>query len=257
MPEEYLPSSSPRVLAEVGFPPFATIIDFSVPSMARSGEPINISILTENTGDLYGSCYIDLWDADTGELLFRSQDAEFGAGLQALFTTTLIMPNHDLELIVQTHHDDNTTIDDIQQKRIPLLVQVITALSINIEPPIIETGGIYTQSGRLTRVDDGAGLGGERISLRRDGVEIVWVVTDGAGNYSSQLTAPVTPRSYACQSFYDGNINLGYANTVSDTMEFVIPYIPLPQLTTFQWVALIVSLFTGGILAFGYIRRKE
>ncbi len=257
--QEYLRSQSPLTTLTVGSPPFGKIIEFGVPLGLRSGDPIQMTVLVKNTGDLYGSFYIDLWDADTGERLWRSTELGFGPGEQAGFyvikAEAPLMPNRALELIVQTHHDGE--IDDMRQKRIPLLEleQIATALSINIEPSIVALDGSYIHYGRLTRADTGIGLAGELVSLLRKDVEIVQVITDEAGNYSSQLIAPSIPGKYSCQSLYDGNTPLGYVGAVSNTVAFEIPPIALPGLPWWQW-ALIGLAAVAGIGAIYKVAKR-
>ncbi len=212
---ELLESYSPIRSLQVGSPPFGEIVYFRVPAAARSGEPVGTSTMIKNTGDLHGSFYITLWDAETGDKLFQSGKVGIGPGAQADFSFTgadgPTMPNRALELLVQSHHDGGY--DDLEQKRIPLLVAIATALSLSLNPELVSPGGTYTYSGKLTRTDTGGGVGGQGIILERYEAA-TWVMkksvtTDEAGNYNGSVVAPTELGQYDCRTRYLGIIILG------------------------------------------------
>ncbi len=257
MPAEFLESRSVGAALVVGYPPFGEIVYFRVPAAARNGEPVGTSTMVKNTGDLHGNFYISLWDASTGAKLFQSGKVGIGPGAQADFSFTgaggPTMPNRDLELLVQTHH--NGEYDDLVQKRVPLLAEIATALSISIEPPIVARGESYLQKGRLTRTDTGAGLGGEKIFFYRNDVLLPGSdETDGEGYYSLSIVAPTDVGTYSCYSRFLSRVELGYAGAVSDTVAFTIP--PFPELAWWQWGLLVAWGIIGGVgVALGRKKR--
>ena len=183
------------------------IVDFRVPPAAEVGEIIGptvepLAIGVRNVGSIAGSIKLRIRDLDGGTLWIGSKTLavnEYGWIYPAI---NYPMPNRDFKLRAESYR--NGVVDSYQDQTITLIVRVDTDTTLTLAPPSIEPGGIYHYTGRLTRADTGAGLGGMEIIARREGVEMARSTTDSAGNYDISATAPTTIGTFNCQAVFPG-----------------------------------------------------
>ncbi len=201
----YLPASAIKTLT-VGVSR-AEVVDFRVTPAAEVGEIVGptsnpTAIGIRNVGSLAGSIPLRIRDLDGGTIWTGSITLavnEFGWVYPAL---NYPMPSHDLRLRAEAYH--NSIVDSFIDKTVTLITQVITAITLTLQPSSVEPGGRYLYQGKLTRVDTGAGLGGMAIIARRDGVDVGTDTTNSLGNYDIAVTAPSTTGSFSCQAVFPG-----------------------------------------------------
>jgi len=127
------------------------------------------------------------------------------------------MPAHDLRLRAEAYHDD--IVDSYMDKTITLVIKVETNITLTLQPSAIEPGGTYHYTGRLTRLDTGAGLAGMEIIARRQEAG-VWVevgrgTTDTEGYYDIAATAPTQTGTFNCEATFPGVVPFEAATTMT------------------------------------------
>jgi len=205
----------------------AEIVDFRVPPAAEVGEIIGsttepLAIGVRNIGSLAGSIPLRIRDLDGSTLWIGSITLavnEYGWIYPAI---NYPMPNRDFRLRAEAYH--NGVIDSYQDKTITLIVQINTGITVTLVPASVEPGGVYRYTGKLKRVDTGAGLGGMTVIARREGVEVGRGTTDSVGNYDITATAPTTIGVFNCQAAFPGVIPFA-ASTAQANLGIGIPAI--------------------------------
>ncbi len=185
--------------------------DFRVPPGAEVGDIIGsatepLAIGVRNVGSLAGAISLRIRDLDgatiwTGSITLAIDEFDWIYPAPAY-----PMPASDLRLRAEAYHD--TVVDSYFDRTIVLIVRVDTETTLTLAPPSIEPGGIYHYTGKLTRVDTGAGLGGMDIKARRyeagAWVEVGSGTTDANGNYDISVTAPATIGDFNCMAAFPG-----------------------------------------------------
>lgn len=201
----YIPSSATATLV-VGLAK-AEIADFRVTPAAEVGDIIGptsepVAIGVRNTGDMDGIINLRIRDRDgstiwTGTITLNING--FGWVYPAL---NYPMPARDLRLRAEAYH--GSTVDSFLDKTVLLILKIVTATTLTLDPPSVDPGGIYHYKGQLTNVETGAGIGSMDIIARREGSEVGSGITDANGNYDIVATAPTTTGSFLCQAVFQG-----------------------------------------------------
>lgn len=226
MPKEvYVPSSSPPTVLAARTYPGCRIEDAATQSAveARAGALVTITGQMTNVGRGAGQITVQLYD---GDLLISSDTRQANVNETVAFVLTGTMPPRDWSLRIDGGHMERARwrLDDTQTlPAITVIVDVLTALTLNPFDPEVDAGAPYIYSGTLTRTDSKAGLGGEPIICERDEgfgfQEVGTTTTDAGGNYSFTATAPAIPGDYDCRSRFPGTP--GY---FAQTVGVAVPY---------------------------------
>lgn len=255
MPIEYKPSTSPsKTLTVIGFP-YGTVrefvIDYPQPGGAYEGDHIEWHVRVANTGDSPGDFWVDVIDDDFGNVVWTSGKLNILPGADAWFHTLNgpIMPGRSWFLLARAHHD--AAVDGTMLNSIPIILIIATALSISIEPSTIRLEEDYLHSGRLTRVDTGAGIAGETVILNRGGAspDQRIAITDANGNYALYIPGPSSKGDFPCHTVYAGNVVLGYGGAVSRRVRLGVGVPEIPLLVP------AISILSGLGLVYASLRR--
>jgi len=95
-------------------------------------------------------------------------------------------------------------------------VAIETRLTISVSPATtVSPGASLTFTGKLSRVDTGAGVENQTIYLRNPpGKKVVAKgITDSEGNYLIQISAPMKQNTYPYQAVFEGTADLSQAES--------------------------------------------
>ena len=184
--------------------PNPVILEVSPPGSPQpAGSVLGVYAKIRNDG---GPGYITLWvkDADTGAIL-GSFTTDFLSGERGIIGASFIMPNRDVRIRVEAGYDNTVTSSWPTTYLIELFVEIATSLTFNITPTTVRIGGTVSFSGKLTRADTGAGVGGVMIKvIDRSGSLIATATTMSDGSYSGSFNAPLTPSTYYYSAVFEG-----------------------------------------------------
>lgn len=254
----YLGSKSQTVeLTVLGYA-FAQPLAFRATTPHRPGEMVGAAVEVRNTGESPGEIHVDVWDNDTGELLWRSPRRILAVNETYTFSDADIgpMPTRNWGLVAQTHHDGE--IDGMLSFVVELTVDVATSLTLELNKATVTPGEEYDWAGHLLRRDTGEGIGDQWISCRRNGVEVARVPTDANGFYWARITAPSVPGVYQNNTVFEEVTISGttFLSSLSKTIRLGVGLPPIPKLAWWQWglIGLAALSGVGGAI---YILRKR
>lgn len=226
-------SVSGESLLDVGTS-YGKFIAFNVVPFIAPGQPIEINVLLQNSGDTSDIFHVDFDHTNIGgNWEFTGVSSEFFtlAGGEQKWILTFIenMPLRDIKYRGRSYHGD---IEDeySAEKTVEALNLVDTTLTCAILPTKVSKSGKYVQSGRLTRNDTGAGVAGQSLTMEiydnnpSPPPNKLWFLTarattDANGNYSVEVIAPnpaATPITYPVRTEFFGSIALGLGASVSN-----------------------------------------
>ena len=261
-----LPSSSPTVSLQSGTP-VASIVSYTFPSSPqKAGTSLKVSFSIKNNG-VYGYIYWRLRDNRTLEE-FGSWVGVLAPGEQRGWDVYITMPSRDITLQLNAGHviDSSYYLDDYKSQDILLLTEIETQLTLSLDRTVVSPGATVTASGKLTRKDTGAGVGGQTIYLVLDSTTVKTTTTSSDGSYSMSFSAPSTAGTYKVHTEFRGatvsTVTL-YAISYSESASVEPAYSP----TSSQEITLTVlpttpNIFTYIVLAIvaaiiGYLLLKK
>jgi len=239
----YIPSSATATLV-VGLAKGGDI-DFRVTPSAEEGEIIGpttdpVAIGVRNVGSIAGTIVLRIRDLDgatiwTGSITLAIN--EFGWVYPAI---NYPMPARDLRLRAEAYH--GSIVDDYTDETIILIVRVDTDITLTLAPADIEPGASYHYTGKLKRIDTGAGLSGMEVIARREGAEVGRGTTGTDGNYDIVATAPTTPGSFNCQAVFPGVVPFAASSADAELGVSIFP-------VQFVWALAAASVGIGLVVA--------
>lgn len=220
----FIPSSATATLI-VGLAK-GEIVDFRVTPAAEEGEIVSpttepVSIGVRNIGSIAGAISLRIRDLDGETIWTGIINLAIDEFSWVYPTLNYPMPARDLRLRAEAYHD--TVVDSYIDRIVMLIVRVDTAMTLTLEPTSIEPGATYHYTGRLTRIDTGAGLSGMEIIARREGVDVASGTTGTEGNYDIVATAPTTQGSFNCQVVFPGVVPFAASSANAELGVSIIP----------------------------------
>lgn len=225
MTREYLlGSQSPDRDLVVKTAPYGEVLDFVCPDYVVVGTYVPMGVRVRNTGGSEEDFQVSIWEETYpgGPVeVARSGSIRLAVGAESWFWfdhdawlagdpqtyDSIVMPDRDITLIAHALHYIpffQWGWDGSAQHSVLSYVEVLTALTLTLEPVPVSPGADYKYKGRLTRTDTGAGLGTMTIHAFRAGVEVGTGTTDASGNYEITLKAPTALGTYVCMATFLG-----------------------------------------------------
>jgi len=242
----YIPSSATATLV-VGLAKGGAI-SLRVTPAAEAGEIVGpttdpVAIGVRNVGSIAGTINLRIIDRDQppGETIWVGSISlaidEFGWVYPAI---NYPMPARDLRLRAEAYH--GSIVDDYTDETIVLIVRVDTDITLTLAPTEIEPGASYHYTGKLKRIDTGAGLSGMEVIARREGAEVGRGTTGTDGNYDVIATAPTTPGSFSCQAVFQGVVPFAASSADAELGVGIFP-------VQFVWALVAASVGIGLVVA--------